>query len=359
MKRSITPTAPRADDAATVIGTLPGGTTLIAVSVPEGRQLLTTVDEYVSKQSPFDRQARVNLRRSVAEVTLPIYLDYVASQVMGWSPQEINALKQIAAAMTPLFEPLSLRLPSEVYLVKTSGQEEGYAAYTRRKDTIVLPANMVSSVETATGYGDPLHPTLDISYLQGVVTHECFHLFSKNHPQERFRLYDHIRYRATGADIELPNVPWGPPGSTTTMPELKITNPDSPGLNVCIDMQVPSDPLNAHSLIVTRSLAPVLLANGPYEGGIFFEYLAWWFIAVTQGPDQRWVPVLGKDGRPLMYASAPLMPQYLSLVSANFTQEIFQPDEILAQNFVLMADQPSLDVLVFMRKAMQSRSASA
>jgi hypothetical protein len=287
----------------TVIGTLPGGTEVVATSLEAGRELLTTVDDYLSQQSPFDRQARVNLRRQVVEVTLPMYLDYIASQVMSWSQTEIKALGAIVSAMAKLFAPLSLRLPAEIHLVKTSGQEEGYAAYTRRKDTIVLPANMVASVETATSYGDPLHPTNDVSYLQNVMIRECFHLFSKNHPEERFKLYDRIHYRSTGA--------------------------------------------------------AVLLANRPYDGGVFFEYLKWWFMSIAEGPDRRWAPVLGPDGYPVMYESAPLMPEYLALVTANFTQEIFQPDEILAQNFVLAANQPSLDILSFMNQTLSANRGSS
>ena len=52
----------------TVIGTLPGGTEVVAASLEAGRELLTTVDDHLSQQSPFDRQARVNLRRQVVEV---------------------------------------------------------------------------------------------------------------------------------------------------------------------------------------------------------------------------------------------------------------------------------------------------
>lgn len=338
----------------TVIGSLPGGTEVLAVSIEAGRELLTTVDDYVKQQSPFDRQARVNLRREVVEVTLPIYLDYVASQVMSWSQAEIESLKTIVSAMAKLFESFSLRLPAKIQLVKTTGQEEGYAAYTRRRDTIVLPANMIASVETAAGYGDPLHPTNDVSYLQNVMIHECFHLYSKNHPEGRFKLYERIHYRSTGAAVELPNAPWGPPGSQATMRDLKITNPDEPGFDVYIEMLVPSVPGQPGSPRVKRYLAPLLLAKSPYTGGIFFDYLEWWFMAIAQGPDGRWAPVVGAGGLPMMYESAPLMSEYLALVSANFTQEIFQPDEILAQNFVLVANQPSLDLLVAMRQMLSA-----
>jgi hypothetical protein len=306
-----------------VVGTLPGGTEVVAVSTETGRELLTTVDEYVCQQSPFDRQARVNLRRDVVEVTLPIYLDYVASQVMSWSKAEIEALKTIVTAMAQLFAPLSLRLPAKIHLVKTSGQEEGYAAYTRRKDTIVLPANMIASLETATSYGDPLHPSNDVSYAQNVMIHECFHIFSKNHPEERFKLYDSIHYRSTGAAVELPDAPWGPPGSHATMRDLKITNPDEPSLDVYIEMLVPSVPGQKDSPLVRKALAPLLLAKSPYAGGVFFEYLEWWFMAIAEGPAGRWAPELGSNGLPILYQSAPLIAEYLSLVTANFTQESF------------------------------------
>jgi hypothetical protein len=342
----------------TVVGTLPGGTEVVAVSIETGRELLMSVDEYVSQQSQFDRQARVNLRRDVVEVTLPMYLDYVASQVMNWSKAEIEGLKTIITAMAQLFAPLSLRLPAKIQLVKTSGQEEGYAAYTRRKDTIVLPANMIASLETATSYGDPLRPSSDVSYLQNVMIHECFHIFSKNHPEERFKLYESIHYRSTGAAVELPDAHWGPPGSHATMRDLKITNPDEPSLDVYIEMMVPSVPEEKDSPLVRRALAPLLLAKSPYAGGVFFQYLNWWFMAVAEGPGGRWAPVLSSNGLPILYQSAPLMAEYLSLVTANFTQEIFQPDEILAQNFVLVANQPNLDILVSIKQTLSAATGS-
>ena len=53
------------------------------------------------------------------------------------------------------------------------------------------------------------------------------------------------------------------------------------------------------------------------------------------------------------------MPEYLALVTANFTQEIFQPDEILAQNFVLVANQPSLDILSFTHQTLSANRGSS
>ena len=53
---------------------------------------------------------------------------------------------------------------------------------------------MVASVLTVASHGDPLHPSNNLSHLQNVFIHECFHLFSKNQPETRHRLYQLVHY---------------------------------------------------------------------------------------------------------------------------------------------------------------------
>ena len=110
-------------------------------------------------------------------------------------------------------------------------------------------------------------------------------------------------------------------------------------------MLVPATPGGEEGSSLTRSLVPVLIASGPYAGGRLGDYRQWLFMAVQQDENGQWVPLLGAQGRPLLYESGPLVGQYLSLVGRNFTSQIAYPDEILAQNFVLVVQQPSLDLL--------------
>lgn len=142
-------------DIDTVVGGLPGGTSVVASSQAAGRDLLATVDDFVAHQSRFDHQARVNLQYSTVVVTRDIYLDYVRSQVMVWTAAEVRALQAMVASICAKLRTVDMPLPPVVYLVKTTGLEEGYAAYTRRRDTICLPANMVASLATSANYGDP------------------------------------------------------------------------------------------------------------------------------------------------------------------------------------------------------------
>jgi hypothetical protein len=336
----------------TPLGTLPPHTQVVAASVDTGRERLTAVDAFVQNQSPFDHQARVNLEASVVDVTRDIYLNYVRSQVMPWSDDDIASLKQIIADMATKFAPLSLGLPGTLYLVKTSGQEEGFAAYTRGMDTISLPENMVASLQTTPNYGDPLHPAQSLTYLEDVIIHECFHIFSKNNPAPRERLYALVHYKPTGAPVELPSVPWPDASSPGKMPDFKITNPDTPSLDTYIEMEVQENPHDGASVLVRRPLLPILMASGPYVGGIFFDYLQWYFMAIEQGPNGAWRPLMGKDGRPVLYRMSPanqaLWQQYLQLIGRNLTGELFHPDEILAQNFVFVATQPTLSLLTGM-----------
>ena len=333
------------------LGRLPGGTLVMAADKEHGARLLATADDFVDNQSRFDRQARLSLRTEVVEVTRSMYFDYVASQVMDWSADEVAALKGIVEAIAGKLEPLDFRLPEVVHLVKTSGEEEGHAAYTRQTNVIVLPVNMIQSLFTQANFGDPLHAGTSPSYLTDVVTHELFHLFSKNNADRRWHLYGLVHYEATGDDVELPNVPWPNADSTVSLPDSKITNPETPNLNTFIRMEV-SPVSEPGGQTANKPLLPVLLATGPYAGGVFFDYLDWWFMALVQ-VDGRWVAELDQDQRPVMYQSTPLMGQYMGLVGKNITDELFHPDEILAQNWVLVANEPDLTLLSNMARILR------
>ena len=309
------------------LGTLAGGTQVVGPTQDHARTLLTTQDAFVEAQSRFDRQARVKVRFDVAPVTLPMYLDYVSSQVLAWSPAEIGDLQVIIAALTHRLAPLNLPLPPLVHLVKTTGLEERYTAYTRRNDVIVLPESVVAG-----GPG-----------LERVITRQLFHILSRHHPVVRARLYGMVNYRVMANPVAPPAVPWGPTGALLS--DLRITTPETPALDIFINMLVPATPGGEEGSSLTRSLVPVLIATGPYEGGNLADYAQWLFMAVQQDETGQLAPLLGTKGLPLMYESGPLLAQYLALVGRNFTSQIAYPDEILAQNFVLVVEQPSLDLL--------------
>ena len=349
-----------------LLGGLRCGTRFYAASIATARNRLSTPDQYYDHQSDFDRQARAGISPGIvdSDTLKQLYIGYVENQVLEWDEFEILALKQIVGSMNLRYRQIpDFRLPEIVYLVKTTGYEEGAAAYTRQLDTIVLPLNMISSIRKYANDGDPLHPAHVTAYLESIVTHESFHVFSKNADLNtavtdrstlKQRLYKSIGYNMTSNDVVLPDVGWPFDQSVGKMNEFRITNPDSPRLASYVEMNTPS-----HG---QQKLMPLLMASGVYNGGAFFNYLEWYMMAVEE---QRgvWQAVMRADHNPLLFRmdnddNPHMKEEYLSLVGYNLSGEIFQADEVLAQNFVklLTRDLPSPWVLSNIAKAFEGPS---
>ena len=93
-------------------------------------------------------------------------------------------------------------------------------------------------------------------------------------------------------------------------------------------------------------MMPVLLARAPYVSGVFFDYLQWVFLSLEREGDQ-WQFALDGAGQPVVQQATDkrIMRQYMEKVGFNITEEIFHPDEVLAQNFVLVINEPSQGIL--------------
>lgn len=331
-----------------VIAHLPPHTEVIVASVATGRSLLTSDDQFILNQSPFDRHARLNLTREALEVTPEIYKDFLKSQVLIWKTAEIELLKRICSHIAPKFDRLGFVLPQSVYLVKTTGFEEGFAAYTRQLNTIVLPSRRFSTLQSFGTVG-PFEPNQTTTHLEDTIIHESFHLFTKNNPVIREKLYGLVGYHIMPQPVTLPSIPWPDSTSSVTLPDMKITNPDAPVLDTYIELKVPEyDDQEMHSRR-RIPLVPILVSSRPYDGGVFFDYLKWYLMPVQLATDGRWEPALSHNGQLRLLAmdrtNMELYEEYLSLVGRNANDEIFHPEEVLAQNFVYAARLPTLDLI--------------
>jgi hypothetical protein len=142
---------------------LGGGTVLRFAEVPDGVAALTQRDDYIRQMSPFDRQVRVQTDRVVTEEEL---LAFLSQHVRAWTPEEIARLTPLVEDLARKLAPWKLNLPEVILLVKTSGREEGAAAYCRGP-AIVLPQNMIDGLARR---------------LPTILPHETFHVFSSHNP---------------------------------------------------------------------------------------------------------------------------------------------------------------------------------
>ncbi len=272
-------------------------TTEVRFATPEeGRAVLTADDPFTASLSRFDLQCRLKTDK---DVTLADWKQFVAEHVRPWEPAEIDTITQSLERLRNRLADLRLPLPSPLRLVRTTGDEESNAAYTRGT-SIVLPTKVMK---------------YDSTQLDRLLAHELFHLLSRQDAAARAKLYPIIGFELC-EPIELP----------PSLAPRRITNPDAPLIDCTISLKTKD------GQIVTA--APVLYSQSKqYEaqrGASLFQAFVFRLL-VVQRKSNRWQPVLVKD-QPIVINPRE-EPEFYEKVGQN-TNYIIHPDEILADNFV-------------------------
>lgn len=309
MKRLLGPKAPSAFVALAlcVLGTgaaLARDVSLVFATATQGRAILTMRDDFVQRISPFDRSARMKTDRSVSEAE---YLKFVGAQVLEWTDSDKAALQPALSYVRPRADALDLPWPDTIYLVKSTGNEEGNAPYTRA-NAIVLPRSELAKKPAPGTLGD----------LPGIVAHELFHILSRHNPALKEKLYAAIGFQPCG-EVAFPS----------RLADRKITNPDAPKNDHCIRVAVDGKKV---------WVVPILFSNSakydPARGGEFFNYLQFQFLRVDGAGAQA--------PRHATYNDADVQLLDVNRLSGFFEQVgrntgyIIHPEEILADNFSLL-----------------------
>ena len=157
-------------------------TVVVFSTVEKGKEILGQRDDYVASMSPFDRAVRMKTDKGVSEEE---YLAFVKRDILPWDESEVAKLEAMLKSISTKISKLPLILPETIYLIKTTGQEEGGAPYTRG-NAIVLPKSKLASTD-----------------LQKTVIHELFHILSRHDLKLRERLYTDIGFKPCN-EIDFP-----------------------------------------------------------------------------------------------------------------------------------------------------------
>lgn len=277
-----------------------GDLRLVFATTQEGRRILTDRDDFVQRLSTFDRSARLQTDQDVSEKA---YLQFVSRHVLEWNAAEKKKIGSIFSAIRSRLDAYRQLIPQPIYLIKTTGKEEGGATYTR-SNAIAMPQDKIRDTEKE---------------LIKLICHECFHLISRKNPELRAQLYASIGFLISN-EIVLP----------ADLAPRKITNPDAPIINCAIRLTFKGKPGWFVPIIFSKTKTYEM-----HRGGTFFNYLNFRFMQVektgTAGGDQ-----------PSYHAVYPTRLARLKQVSGFFeqvgqnTQYIIHPEEILADNFMLL-----------------------
>jgi hypothetical protein len=281
-------------------------------SIEKARAVLGARDDFVARLSPFDRAARLKSAEAVSE---DAYLAFATAAAREWSNDERARIGRAFAALEPKLAQWLPELGEPILLVKTSGEEEGGAGYTR--------ANAVMLPQALTDEGE----------LKRLLAHEIFHVVSRNRPELKRALYAAIGFMECG-EVELPPV----------LAARKMTNPDAPVNEHCIEVQVDGRSVLGMPILLSRAER-----FDPSAAVPFFGYLTLAMLLVER--DGAAVRPVERDG------SAVLVPfnrvsGLLEQIGRN-TQYVIHAEEILASNFERLieggAGAPSPEVLERMR----------
>jgi hypothetical protein len=304
---------------------LSGDTVVTFATVDEGRQILTTRDDFIRALSPFDRAARVKADKEVSEKE---FLEFLGHNVLDWTAAEKALLVSTLERIKAPFDRLALPWPQVIYAVKTTGNEEGGAPYTRGQ-ALILPKSVL-----------PPSRRLDAR----LVSHELFHILSRSNPGLRDRLYQAIGFEKCAA-IEFPE----------TLKDRKITNPDAPGNDHCIRVQVAGADTWAVPILYSRT--PHYDVKGDGE---FFRYMQFQLLLVDRQGDAPAAKPQYEGSQPrFVYVTE--VAGFYEQVGRN-TQYVIHPEEILADNFadLVLQDRPvpSPEILKKMQAVLTEKPAA-
>jgi hypothetical protein len=269
---------------------------LVFLPASDAAAQLRQPDDFTQRLSPFDRAARMQTNGPVDDAT---FRDFVAAAALDWTEAERQRITTAYDSLRPELIRLKVPVPERLRLIRTSGREEGEAAYTRA-DAIVLPSSKLRGAEAA---------------LPRLLAHELFHVISRANPELRDRLYRIIGFEPCG-EVKHP----------TQLQDRRITNPDAP--------------INAHAIEVTVDRAkvwavPILYSNtavyDPARSKTFFDHLTFEFLLVELRPNRRHqVP-----GDRLRLVSPEKAEGFQDKIGRN-TGYVIHPEEICADNFMLL-----------------------
>jgi hypothetical protein len=163
----------------------------------EGRAIVTTRDEYVRAISALERSARL---RTGDEVDEGRFMQFMQAAVLDWSEEERRLLRPLIALLDRFLSGLKWKRPGKILLVRVDATLENGAPHTRANG-IMLPKNEYTS-------------TADL--LTYVVSHETFHVLTREDSALKERLYGAIGFRRCER-IEIPE----------SVSRMRITNPDA------------------------------------------------------------------------------------------------------------------------------------
>ena len=303
-------TAAQAQQAVTQVSSCTNSDTLSAsvsfADLHRARRILARKDQWARQLSDFDMGAR---QRTAEPTDLREFLDFAADAVRDWTVPEEESWQVLVDKLSDAMNGLNLHLP-KIDLVKTSGEEEFGAAYTRG-NAIMIPESFVSL------------PTTDSRGAYFLLAHEMFHILSRNDALLRDDLYALLGFTRVDG-FEYP----------AELEDRRLSNPDAFEYLHTLTVQSGSESVNVVPVI--QSLLPL---NEVIHLPNFFEAVDIVLLSIDAGTGEAL-----RDGNGDLIKYNFGNTNWVPLMLRN-SPYIIHPEEILADNFATLMEWRATGVL--------------
>lgn len=291
----------------------------------EASKILGDRDAYFKKLNNFNRQLRLGTDQPI---TPEEYAAFASNQALNWTPEEKARITRLVEKYAPQLGKYQLKLsPSSIKLIKTTGKEDFGAAYTRGS-SIILPQRVLDG------------PDYQLAHF---FLHELFHIYSRFLSEERrHELYAVVGYQPANWSPPLPY-----PLYATTQPkdwprlfktrdislphplvDEVIVNPDALTYRHVIPIRMGMKELYGLPVLFSRESDPVAAAEMGLQNIMGFRLLL-----VRPNSLGRWQMDSGRQRE--SFVRPHQVDGFWQAIGRN-TDYIIHPEEVLADNFVLL-----------------------
>lgn len=237
------------------------------------------------------------------------YQNFLKTDVANFTDEEkifiqttFNKVRQISNEIAPSI------FPEEIELIKTKARHYGPSVYYTRENRIIIPQNEL----------DRRNPD---DFLK-VMFHELFHIYSRLNPEPKKALYQLIGFNkinASMAELQM----------SDSLKRRILLNPDGIDFTYAIQLKdSEGNPFSALPIIAATSF------DFKPDQPTFFSYLSFNLYRIEALPESGYRVITQADGSSTL--SLRSQPDFFAQIRDN-TQYIIHPDEIMADNFALLA----------------------
>ncbi len=258
--------------------------------------------------------AAIQMQRPVAELDASSYVQeykqFIAEQVLAFSKSDKQKMQSIFSDIQSTLKTIQIDLGlDEIVLIKTTGGGYGKQAYYTRENTIVIPESQLENTSEE---------------LRTVMLHELFHIYSRYNTKAKEEIYKMIGFQPMSSD---------PVVDDPVLAQRLLLNPDGLATNSYITL--------SNGKGGEMQAVPLIYSTyDDYKPNVkdYFTYLKFDLYRLVE-----------KDGKKIVLSNgvstdvdATYFNSFFESIADN-TQYIIHPDEIMADNFMLMVNAYALN----------------